>query len=143
MILGADISINAALNMAKGYNYGKEEGSYDATTAKPKESKPQPKSSNDGLKYSPTKKHQKGGHGTKMNLDDETAQGVLNSSDLIGKRRYGLYNKQVYEFKSDNVGGWHGYPIDGDKAPPGFLRKFLNQGEISKSTYKKLINGKL
>ncbi|TWI95978.1 hypothetical protein JN11_04253 [Mucilaginibacter frigoritolerans] len=94
------------------------------------------------LKYSPTAKHQKGGWGTEMDLNDDLAGKVLNSSILAGKQRYGFHDGKVYEFQSDNTGGWHGYPVSGTKPPAKVLKDFLNLGQITKSQYNRLIKGK-
>jgi len=48
----------------------------------------------------------------------------------------------LYEFQPDNVGGWHGYPIPGNEAPPSVLRKMLDSGQITKANYGKLLKGK-
>jgi hypothetical protein len=91
------------------------------------------------VKYSPTKKHKQGGWGTTMDLDDKTAQKVLEESVQNGKQRYGLHNGKVYEFQPDNSGGYHGYPVGGSKAGSKVLRQWLNEGKINKSQYKKLL----
>ena len=90
-------------------------------------------------KYSPTDKHKPGGHGTTMDLDDKTAAKVLKNSVISGKQRYGYYDGKVYEFKDDNVGGWHGYPVGGSKIPSNILRQWLKENKITKSKYNKLI----
>ncbi len=100
---------------------------------------------NENLKYSPTKKHQEGGWGTKMDLDDAIAQDVLNKSTLSGKQRYGYYKGKIYEFQPDNRGGWHGYPIKYSEMGKGgsdILKKWKNEGKISNSEYNKLIKNK-
>ncbi|MCC6373089.1 MAG: hypothetical protein IT236_18945 [Bacteroidia bacterium] len=95
--------------------------------------------------YAPTPKHQKGGWGTLMDLDDATAQEVLNNSSNLGKQKYGFHKGKIYEFQPDNVGGWHGYPINprelieksgGTKV----IRQWLKEGKMTKADYKKLIN---
>jgi hypothetical protein len=95
------------------------------------------------LKYAPTKKHKENvGWGTEMDLDDKTAQEVLNNSLQGGKQRYGVHDGKVYEFQPDNTGGWHGYPVKGNKAPSEVLREFLQRGDITKPQYNKLVKGK-
>jgi hypothetical protein len=66
------------------------------------------------LRWNGSSKHRKGGHGTELDLDKETAQRVLNCSiQLDGdNQRYGYHNQKLYEFQPDNVGGYHGYPIE-------------------------------
>lgn len=63
------------------------------------------------LKYSPTKKHEKGGWGTLMDLDNGTASEVLNNSQQGGKQKYGFHNGKMYEFQPDNVGGCMVIPL--------------------------------
>ncbi len=97
-------------------------------------------------KYSPTSKHQKGGWGTEMDLDDITAQHVLDNSTVLGKQSYGYHNGKIYEFQYDNVGGWHGYPIPSiqlisKSGGTKILRQWLKDGILSKPDYNKLIGG--
>ncbi|MCV3773420.1 hemagglutinin repeat-containing protein [Enterobacter sp. RD4-1-1] len=94
-------------------------------------------------KYVPSPKHAAGGWGTPMDLSDSKAQEVLNNSIQGGKQRYGVTDGKIYEFQPDNVGGWHGYPIPGNEAPPKVLRELLSRGDISKVEYNKMIKGKL
>ena len=48
-----------------------------------------------------------------MPLTDIVAQKVLNCSVQVDgeTQRYGFYDGTLYEFPSDNAGGYHGYPI--------------------------------
>ncbi len=96
----------------------------------------------DSLKYQPTRKHEKGGWGTEMDLDKKTAQNVLDDSVQAGKQRYGWYNGKLYEFQPDNAGGWHGYPIRGNEAPVSALRDLLSRDVITRAEYTQLIRGK-
>jgi hypothetical protein len=59
---------------------------------------------NDLLIYKPSFKHGTGGFGTYMDLDNMSAQIVLNSSVPGGKQRYGYSGGKVYQFYPDNVG---------------------------------------
>jgi filamentous hemagglutinin len=95
----------------------------------------------DGPKYVPIKKHETGGWGTKMDLDNRTAQNVLNNSVQVGKQRYGYFNGRLYTFQPDNAGGWHGYPIAGSKVPTSYLRILKDTGQITPSQYLKFIKG--
>jgi hypothetical protein len=102
---------------------------------------------NPSIKYSPTAKHQPGGWGTIMDLNDEVASRILNESDQLGNQRYAYYNGRIYEFQSDNVGGWHGYPIPSSdlKTKAGgsyLLRRWRDNGKFSNAEYKKLIKNK-
>lgn len=92
--------------------------------------------------YKPIRKHQKGGWGTEMDIDDSTAQKVLDEAIPGGKQQYGLHDGKVYEFQPDNTGGWHGYPVPGNKAPPSVLKQMLKEDRITKNQYKKLLKGK-
>jgi len=98
-------------------------------------------SSVSALRYAPTRKHKKGGWGTEMDLDDVTALSVLERSVPGGRQRYGYHNGRVYEFQSDNVGGWHGYPIPGNEAPASVLKLLRDRGDFSSAVYKKLLKG--
>ncbi|WP_137926206.1 hemagglutinin repeat-containing protein [Cupriavidus sp. 2SB] len=100
------------------------------------------KSGQDAPRYAPTEKHARGGWGTPMDLDDRTAQEVLNNSIQDGKQRYGIKDGKIYEFQPDNVGGWHGYPIPGKETSADVLREFVRRGDLSKSQYGKSRKGK-
>jgi len=95
-----------------------------------------------GQSYEPIRKHGPGAWGTEMDLDDKTAQDVLDKSILADKQRYGYRNGKIYEFQPDNTGGWHGYPIPGTEAPPNVLKELLNAGTITKAQYNRLRKGK-
>lgn len=78
-----------------------------------------------------------------MDLGEAEAQQVLNAGTPSGKQIYG-YSPQtgkVYEFQPDNVGGYHGYPIPGNEAPPGVLKAWRDAGAIPNSVYKRLLKG--
>lgn len=94
------------------------------------------------LKWSPSPKHAPSGRGTPMDLDDATAQRVLNCSVQIAgdKQRYGYYSGKLYEFQPDGVGGYHGYPIKMvDLRQAGKHKQVLDlllaQGAISQHDY--------
>lgn len=72
--------------------------------------------------YIPSPKHAPGGWGTLMDLSDEVAQAVLDQGIVGGRQIYGYYNGKFYEFQSDNVGGFHGYPIPPTEVPPKVLK---------------------
>lgn len=77
-----------------------------------------------------------------MDLDDATASDVLNNSIPAGKQRYGFHSVELYEFQPDNTGGWHGYPINGSKAPSSILKTLKSNGIINNSEYNRLMKGK-
>lgn len=79
-----------------------------------------------------------------MDLDQATADRVLNEgvADANEKQIYGYHKGKLYEFQSDNVGGYHGYPIPGTEAPPKALKALRDNGTISNTEYKRLLRGK-
>jgi Domain of unknown function (DUF4157)/Bacterial protein of unknown function (DUF922) len=83
--------------------------------------------------YAPSPKHAPGGWGTPMDLDDATAQTVLNGATPgpNGRQMYGFHNGKLYEFQPDNVGGYHGYPVPGTEVPPAVLRHMENNGVMT------------
>jgi len=98
----------------------------------------------DALRFVPTRKHQRGGWGTEMDLSDDVAQQVLERSTSGGANaRYAFHEGKLYEFYPDQAGGWHGYPIAGNEAPTEVLRALREAGTITSSQFKKLIKGKL
>ncbi|MGF6154114.1 hemagglutinin repeat-containing protein [Pseudomonas fluorescens] len=105
---------------------------------------PSPGSMYSELPYVPSPKHYPvSGWGTPMDLDDTTAQQVLDSSIKGGKQQYGFHNGKLYEFQPDNAGGWHGYPIPGNEAPTDVLRKLRDSGTVTAAEYKRLLKGKM
>jgi len=140
--VGAVATSDAAWTMAKLIKMG---AFLKATSNSPSASNSNNSPSTNGgenLKYAPSKKHQKGGWGTEMDLDDATASKVLNNSIQGGKQRYGWFNGKLYEFQPDNQGGWHGYPIKGTEAPISVLKQLLQRKDINNAQYNKLIKGK-
>ena len=76
-----------------------------------------------------------------MDLDNDTAQQVLDRSVPAGKQRYGYYEGRLYEFQPDNAGGWHGYPIPGNEAPISVLRWLRDSGTITNAEYNRMRRG--
>ncbi|MDR3715621.1 MAG: hypothetical protein P4L51_22655 [Puia sp.] len=111
-------------------------------SSEPKDQSSSPTETKEPLKYKSTKKHEEGGWGTKMDLDDKAATQVLNNSIQAGKQRYSWFKDKLYEFQPDNVGYWHGYPIKGNEAPTSVLKELMARGDFNKAQYKKLIKGK-
>lgn len=74
--------------------------------------------------YVPSPKHQIGGWGTLMELEDDVAQIVLDQGIQNGKQVYGYHQGQCYVFQPDNAGGYHGYPIDRNHVPATVLRQW-------------------
>lgn len=73
-------------------------------------------------RYVPSPKHAQGGWGTLMDLSDEIAQAVLDRGIANGRQIYGYYNEKFYEFQSDNMVGFHGYPVDENEVPPKIVK---------------------
>ncbi len=101
-------------------------------------------------KYDPTPalpggKHGPGGWGTFMPLDPVTAQKVLNEGiQLDGDEQvYGLREGVFYEFRPDNAGTYHGYPVPGNEVPTGVLREFRNVGRLTKGQYNRAVRGQM
>ena len=92
--------------------------------------------------YKPSPKHQKGGWDTLMDLDDATAQGVLNDGIQEGKQIYGYKDGKAYEFQPDNAGTYHGYPVSGNEVPNKILREWRNNGTLSNREYRRQVKGK-
>lgn len=80
--------------------------------------------------YIPSPKHLRGGWGTLMDLDDQVAQGVLDQGIVSGKQIYGYHDGKYYEFKNDNAGGFHGYPIGEAKLPVSVKKELYDRGII-------------
>ncbi len=77
--------------------------------------------------YVPSPKHNPlGGWGSPMDLDDETAQRVLDRGVRYRRQIYGYHDGKFYVFQNDNAGGYHGYLID--RPPTYALRKLKNSG---------------
>ena len=92
-------------------------------------------------KYDPSPKHDPiSGWGSPMDLDDVTAERVLNEGwQPEGKKQiYGYYDGKLYEFQPDNVGAYHGYRIPGVEAPTAYLRELQRTETITSSQYNKL-----
>lgn len=95
-------------------------------------------------RYSPTNKHKTGGWGTEMDLDDTTAEQILNEGITSPNRKqvYSYHDGKLYEFQPDNAGGYHGYPVPGNEVPPKVLKELRDNGNITNTEYKRLIRGK-
>ena len=95
-----------------------------------------------GLKYKLIDKHHPvRGWDTRMDLDDKTAQEVLLRSTAVGKQRYAIHNGKGHEFKFDNSGTWHGYPVLGNKVPEEIRMEALRRGEINQTAYNRMRKG--
>ncbi|WP_026491187.1 hypothetical protein [Butyrivibrio sp. XPD2002] len=68
--------------------------------------------------YQPNEKHREkeyirsfGEEVSEMDLDDETAQQVLNKAIVLNDRLYGVYNGEIYEFRKTLNYIYHGYKL--------------------------------
>lgn len=77
-------------------------------------------------RYVPSPKHEVGGWGTPMDLNDETAQRVLDRGVRYGRQIYGYHDGKFYEFQYDNAEGYHGYPVS--RVPTPVVRKMQASG---------------
>ena len=76
-----------------------------------------------GRRYVPSRKHEwPKAWGTPMDLKPEIAQEVLEQGTQLGGKIYGSRGDQWYVFRSDNAGGYHGYPVDDREVPPTLSR---------------------
>lgn len=90
-------------------------------------------------KYNPSAKHrnqgERGKKGTIMDLSDTEAQQVLEQAYvhkwLAGKKYYGYKNDKFYEFQPDNVGSYHGYPVDRNEVPDKVLQEIVKYFKLS------------
>lgn len=74
-------------------------------------------------RYVASPKHSKGGWGTFMDLDETTAQQVLEQGISSGRRVFGFKEEKYYTFHNDNFQGFHGFPVDKADIPNGVLIK--------------------
>jgi len=79
-------------------------------------------------RYVASPKHASGGWGTLMDVDDETAQKILDMGVMSGKQVYGYHNRKFYQFQPDNAGGYHGYPVSGNDIPAQVLEQLRALG---------------
>ncbi|HEY9613300.1 hypothetical protein [Allocoleopsis sp.] len=88
-----------------------------------------------GRGYNPIPKHQGGGAGTLMDLDEQTAQRVLKRGFPLGTRVYSYHNRRFYRFdyenRTDNAnnGFFHGYPVEMNQVPAN-TRKLMKKSGI-------------
>ncbi|MFN8455533.1 MAG: hypothetical protein U0401_12845 [Anaerolineae bacterium] len=74
--------------------------------------------------YVPSPKHDPvTGWATKMDLEDQVAQQVLDNGIQNGKQVYGYHSGKFYVFQPDNTIGYHGYPISRIDVPTRVLRE--------------------
>ncbi len=85
-------------------------------------------------RYVPSPKHDRGGRGARMDLDDETAQIVLDKSVSYGRQFYSYHNDKFYTFQPDNAGGYHGYFVG--RVPMVAIGKMREAGVFPKKSQK-------
>jgi hypothetical protein len=80
-------------------------------------------------RYVPSPKHAPpGGWGTLMDLSDEVAQAVLDKGVVSGRQIYGYFEGKFYEFQSDNIYGFHGYPVSQNAVPSKVIKQMQDLG---------------
>jgi len=79
-------------------------------------------------RYVVSPKHVSRGWGTLMDIDEETAQKILDMGVMSGKQVYGYHNRKFYQFQPDNAGGYHGYPVSGNDIPAQVLKQLRALG---------------
>ena len=102
---------------------------------------------NSRLIYAPTPKHAKGGFGSPNPIPNMSlGQKLLENAYSVPnkKQKFNIYEGKMIKFQPDNAGGWHSYEIREKfikDVPTEVLRKMRNDGLISKTLYKKWVNG--
>uniref|UniRef100_UPI00055A8557 VENN motif pre-toxin domain-containing protein n=1 Tax=Stenoxybacter acetivorans TaxID=422441 RepID=UPI00055A8557 len=133
-------------NGAKGSN-SKGNGSRNTTSNKDTTTENKNSNSEKQDSYVSSPKHEKGGSGTRMDLNNNEAQKLFEEATSLGKQKYGFKDGKIYEFQPDGTGGYHGYPIPPNElitqqGGANILRQWLKEGKITNSQYNKLINNK-
>lgn len=74
---------------------------------------------------------QPGAHGSLCPSDvHPVAQKLLDESDLLGNKRYAVYERKPFCAQQHAEGRWHGYPIMWREVPEPVRRKWLSEGKI-------------
>ncbi len=98
--------------------------------------------------YSPSRKHEQGGWGSKNPIENQNRGQELLDSSYIGKnkkQRYNFEDDKVVVFQPDGQGGWHSYvavDVVKEKVPTSVLRQMLKEGIITKPQYNRIIKNK-
>ncbi len=79
-------------------------------------------------RYVPSPKHALGGWGTIIDLSDQIAQAVLDKGIVSGRQIYGYFEGKFYEFQSDNIYGFHGYPVSQNEVPSKVIKQMQDLG---------------
>jgi hypothetical protein len=79
-------------------------------------------------RYVPSPKHALGGWGTIMDLSAQVAQAVLDKGVVSGRQIYGYFEGKFYEFQSDNIYGFHGYPVSQNEVPAKVIKQMQDLG---------------
>lgn len=88
-----------------------------------------------GRLWNPSSKHQRGGSGTLMDLEDKVAQTVLNRGIPFNNRVYGYHNRRFYRFDyenrtdNNNNGFFHGYPVERNQIS-SYVQKLMKNAGI-------------
>lgn len=93
------------------------------------------KSSPKKLAYGGNPKHQepwqRGRKGSICHKNDLLkAQGLLNTSVLIGRNRWSTDGERAYSGKQDGHGEWHGYPVGWLEVPNDLRHQWQDSGRV-------------
>ncbi len=75
-----------------------------------------------------------------MDLNDSTAQRVLDNGSKQGKQIYGYHDGDIYTFQQTGGDKWHGYKTTARQSvPTKYLKELLESGRISQAEYNSLV----
>ena len=88
------------------------------------------------MRYEGSRKHrepwQPGRRGTLCpnHLDQSIVQWLLEESELVGNKRYAVYEGRAYCAQQDGNDRWHGYPVGWVEVPERLRRRWLNEDRL-------------
>ncbi len=75
-----------------------------------------------------------------MDLDDNTAQRVLDNGSKQGKQIYGYHDGDIYTFQQTGGDKWHGYKTTARQSvPTKYLKELLESDQISQAKYNSFV----
>ena len=63
-------------------------------------------------------------------IDERTAQGMLQGSDVVGTKRYAVRDGRAYCAQEHRPGLWHGYPLGWAAVPFQLRQKWKSEGLV-------------